>query len=112
MLRVGVDTTLIKSPSVEVAVDPNPTTVPTPTDSCGLKNTLSSIFESNTFVLRGILKKLGINETGVDTVWTPLDTPLLTLITLFWLNVFKTDNTSVPIPMVLPTEIWSGIFVT
>ena len=77
-----------------------------------MKNTLSSIVESNTFVLRGILKKLGTNERGVDTVWTPLDTPLLTLITLFWLNVFKTDNTSVPIPIVLPTEMWSGIFVT
>ena len=112
MLRVGVETTLIKSPKVDVAVDPNPTTVPTPTDSCGLKYTLSSIDESNTLVLSGILKKLGMRETGVETVWIPPDTPLLTLNILFWLNVFKTDNTSVPIPIVLPTEICSGIVVT
>ena len=37
ILRVGVETTLIKSPIVDVAVDPKPTTVPTPTDSWGLK---------------------------------------------------------------------------
>ena len=53
-----------------------------------------------------------MRETGVETVWIPPDTPLLTLNILFWLNVFKTDNTSVPIPIVLPTEICSGIVVT
>ena len=30
---------LVISPKVEVEVEPKPTTVPTPTDSCGLKNT-------------------------------------------------------------------------
>ena len=32
MLWVGVDTTFTRSPKVDVAVDPNPTTVPTPID--------------------------------------------------------------------------------
>ena len=112
ILWVGVGTTLIKSPKVEVEVEPNPTTVPTPTDSCGLKNTWSFTLESNTFVLNGILKKFGIKETCVDTVWTPATAPLLTLKILFWLKVFKTNNYSVPIPILLPTEIFSGMEVT
>ena len=33
MLCNGVDTIFIKSPSVEVEVEPNPTAVPTPIDS-------------------------------------------------------------------------------
>ena len=37
MLVIGVETTLIKSPNVDVAVDPKPTTVPTPIYSWGLK---------------------------------------------------------------------------
>ena len=112
ILWVGVGTTLIKSPKVEFEVEPNPTTVPTPTDSCGLKNTWSFTLESNTFVLNGILKKFGIKETCVDTVWTPATAPLLTLKILFWLKVFKTNNFSVPIPILLPTEIFSGMEVT
>ena len=112
ILWVGVETTFTKSPKVDVAVDPKPTTVPTPTDSCGLKYTWSFILESNTLVLRGILKKLGIRETCVDTVWTPATAPLLTLKILFWLKVLSTNNFSVPIPILLPTEIYSGIVVT
>ena len=55
---------------------------------------------------------LGIKLTFVDTVWTPAETPLLTLKILFSLNVFKTNNFSVPIPMLLPTEIELGMFWT
>ena len=112
ILRVGVETTLTKSPNVDVAVDPKPTAVPTPIDSCGLKYTWSFNFESNTWVWSGILKKLGIRETGVDTECIPLDKPLWTLSILFWVNVFKTSNFSVPIPILLPIEIYSGIFAT
>ena len=50
-------------------------------------------------MLRGILKKLGIKLTLVDTVWTPDTTPLWTLNMLFEGNVFKTSNFSVPIPV-------------
>ena len=59
-----------------------------------------------------MLKKFGMRDTCVDTVCMPLDNPLLTLNTLFSLNVFKTNNFSVPIPMLLPTEIFSGMFAT
>ena len=52
MLVIGVETTLIKSPNVDVAVEPKPTTVSTPTDSCGLKNTLSSIFRIKYFCFK------------------------------------------------------------
>ena len=56
ILWVGVDTTFIRSPKVDVAVDPNPTTVPTPMDSCGLKYIKSFTLESNKSVSSGILK--------------------------------------------------------
>ena len=56
ILRVGVETILTKSPKVDVAVDPKPTTVPTPMDSCGLKYIRSFTLESNKSVSSGILK--------------------------------------------------------
>ena len=62
--------------------------------------------------MRGILKKLGIKLTLVDTVWTPDITPLWTLNMLFEGNVFKTSNFSVPIPILLPTETPDGILAT
>ena len=43
ILWVGVETIFLISPSVENAVEPKPTTVPTPIDSCGLKNISSLI---------------------------------------------------------------------
>ena len=46
ILWVGVDITLDKSPNVESEVDPIPTIVPTPIDSCGLKYTISFNFDS------------------------------------------------------------------
>ena len=48
----------------------------------------------------------------VPTVWTPETAPLFTLNILFVSKVFKTSNFSVPIPMLLPTEINDGIFET
>ena len=59
-----------------------------------------------------MLKKLGMRSIGVDIVWTPLDTPLETLNILLSGNVFNTNNFSVPIPMLLPAEIFSGTLVT
>ena len=111
-MRVSSDLTFDKSPKVDNAVVPNPTTVPTPIDSCGLKYTISSGADSKKSVFKDISYVLGIKLTFVDTVWTPAESPLLTLKILFSLNVFKTSNFSVPIPMLLPTEIKLGMFWT
>ena len=111
----GVDTTFFTSPNVEKAVEPNPTTVPTPIDSCGLKNILSFNLELNSVTANPVLSKLnvfGIKLMWVPTVWTPETAPLFTLNMLFVSKVFKTSNFSVPIPMLLPTEINDGIFET
>ena len=91
---------------------PNPTTVPTPIDSWGLKYTISLGDDSKKSVFKDISYVLGIKLTFVDTVWTPAEAPLLTLKTLFLLNVFKTNSFSVPIPILLPTEIRLGMFWT
>ena len=109
---VSNDFTFVKFPRVDVAVVPRPTTVPTPIDSCGLKYTISSGADSKKSVFKSMSYVLGIKLTFVDTVWTPAETPLLTLKILFSLNVFKTNNFSVPIPILLPTEIKLGIFWT
>ena len=113
MLCNGVDTIFIKSPSVEVEVEPNPTAVPTPIDSWGLKNTLSFNFESKSSVKPNFISNVfGINSTFVPTVWIPDTAPLLTLKILFWLKVLRTKSFSVPIPILLPTDISDGICET
>ena len=112
MLCRGVETTLTKSPKVDVDVDPNPTAVPTPIDSWGLKNNLLLISESNSIVFKSILNKFGIKLTFVPTVWTPDTAPLFTLKILFSLKVLRTNSFSVPMPMLLPIDIGSGIFET
>ena len=89
------------------------TTVPAvnarPTCSCGLKNTLSLILESKGSVIRSIVNFWGTVNTGVDNVWAEPTTPLLTLKIFLWSNLFKTNNLSVPIPMLLPADTLDGI---
>ena len=65
---VSNDFTFVKSPRVDVAVVPKPTTVPTPIDSCGLKYTISSGADSNKSVFKDMSYVLGIKLTFVDTV--------------------------------------------
>ena len=116
ILCSGVDTTFIKSPRVDVEVEPKPTAVPTPIASWGLKNISSFNFESISVNPRPVVflnsKVFGINSIEVPTVCTPDDAPLLTLNILFCSNLFKTRSFSVPIPILLPTDIWDGILVT
>ena len=52
---------------------PTPLIVPTPTDSLGLKNTLSFTLESNLSTDLEIVKESGKNVTAVPTV---CDTPV------------------------------------
>ena len=54
----------------------------------------------------------GIKSIWVPTVWTPETAPLLTLNILFESKVFRMSNFSVPIPILLPTDIRDGIFET
>ena len=113
ILWSGVETTFLRFPRVEKAVDPKPTTVPTPIDSWGLKNTWSFNLDLISVTPNPVLSKLkilGIRFIPVPTVWTPEDSPLLTLSILFWSKVLRTNNFSVPIPMLLPTDILLGIF--
>ena len=58
------------------------------------------------------LKKLGINFTNSETVCAAPETPLLTLNADLSSNFFKTKNFSVPIPILLPTDIFLGIVET
>ena len=114
ILCKGVDTTLTISPRVDVDVEPSPTAVPTPIDSCGLKKTLSFNVELKLtlFAVLSNSKTFGINSNWVPTVWTPDETPRFTLKILLFSNLLRTNNFSVPIPILLPTDIWSGIFET
>ena len=45
-------------------------------------------------------------------MWTPDETPRFTLKILLVSNLLRTNNFSVPIPILLPTDIWLGIFET
>ena len=89
-----------------------PTVVAIPTACLGLKYTISSTFEFKKLELNDISKKLGINLTSDESVCAVPVTPLWTLNTFLSLNLFKTSNFSVPIPILLPTEIISDVLYT
>ena len=55
------------SPNVNDVLYPTPLIVPTPTDSFGLKNTLSFTFESNLSTDLEIVKESGEKVTAVPT---------------------------------------------
>ena len=87
-----------------------PTVVAIPTDCLGLKYTTSSTLELKKLDLNAISKKLGIKLTSVDNVCAVPVIPLSTLKIFLSSNLFKTDNFSVPIPMLLPIEIISVLY--
>ena len=59
-----------------------------------------------------IVNASGVKYTAVVAVCALPEIPLRTLI-MFWTSkTFKTDSVSVPIPMLLPIEIFSGIVET
>ena len=89
-----------------------PTVVAIPTACLGLKYTTSSTFEFKKLELNDISKKLGINLTSDESVCAVPVTPLWTLNIFLSLNLFKTSNFSVPIPILLPTEIISDVLYT
>ena len=59
-----------------------------------------------------LICRFGIKSIGVPTVCTPDDKPLLTLNILLGLMVLRTKSFSVPIPILLPTDIKEGILET
>ena len=96
-------------PNVNDVLYPTPLIVPTPTDSLGLKNTLSFTLESNLSTDLEIVKEFGEKVTAVPTV---CDTPTnpLSILRIFWfLNTSRTFKVSAPILILLPTDTWSGI---
>ena len=82
-----------------------------PTDSLGLKNALSFTVELNLSNGLGIeiLKESGKKETAVPTVCDIPAIPLSILKIFSFLNMPRTFKVSVPIPILLPTDICSGI---
>ena len=63
-------------PKINDVLYPTPLSVETPTDSLGLKNTLSFTVESNLFSDLEIVKESGKKETAVPTVCEAPATPL------------------------------------
>ena len=110
MLWAGTDTEVVISPTVTFIDDEMPTVVAIPTDCLGLKYTTSSTLELKKLDLNAISKKLGIKLTSVDNVCAVPVIPLSTLKIFLSSNLFKTDNFSVPIPMLLPIEIISVLY--
>ena len=95
-------------PNMNDVLYPTPLIVPTPTDSLGLKNVLSFTVELNLSTDLEIVKESGEKVTAVPTVCTPVNP--LSILRMFWfLNTSRTFKVSVPIPILLPTDTWSGI---
>ena len=99
-------------PKTNEVLYPTPLIVETPTDSLGLKNTLLSTEDSNLSIDLSIVKKSGKKETAVPTVCDIPVNPLSILRIFSFLNTPRTLRVSVPIPILLPTDIWSGIGAT
>ena len=97
------------SPNVNDVLYPTPLIVPTPTDSLGLKNTVSFTFESNLSTDLAIVKESGKKDTAVPTVCDTPAKPLSILIIFWFLNTSRTFKVSVPILILLPTDTCSGI---
>ena len=103
---------IVEPPNCKVTAFVIPLVVPTPTDCFGLKYTLSLTLDSKLSIFWEIVKESGIKFIWVVAVWdTPVD-PLFTLSMLRFWNTSSTDNVSVPIPMLLPTDTDSGSWVT
>ena len=91
---------------------PTPFIVETPTDSLGLKNTLSFTVDSNLSNDLEMVNESGKNETAVPTVCEVPASPLSILRIFSFLNTPRTFKVSVPIPTLLPIDICSGIGAT
>ena len=99
-------------PKINEVLYPTPFIVEIPTDSLGLKNTLSFKSESNFSNDLEIVKESGKKETAVPTVCDVPATPLSILKIFSFLNIPRIFKVSVPIPILLPTDICSGIGAT
>ena len=111
ILLAGTLITFDNSPVVnDLAI---PMTVPAvnanPTCSFGLKNTLSFTFDSNGSVTKSIVNFCGVVKTGADNECAAPTTPLFTLNICLSLKALRTNNFSVPIPMLLPADTLLGI---
>ena len=91
-----------------------PDVTATPTASAGLKYKISFFLDINSPIFDGDISIVcGIVWTNPPRTWDAVfaepTTPLLTLKILLSSNLFKTNNFSVPIPILLPTDTEFGI---
>ena len=105
MLWFGIDVGMGIFPITMVDIPLWPDTVPIPNSWVGLKNILSSNFDSKYGVVKGIVNLSVISITSVDAVWIPAVCSVIARITLLSGNKFNTDNLAVPIPIVDPTDM-------
>ena len=99
-------------PKINDVLNPTPLIVDTPIDSLGLKNLFSLTFESNFSTDFEIVNESDKKDTAVPTV-CDVPTDSLSILKIFsFLNMPRTFKVSVPIPILLPTDICSGIGAT
>ena len=96
---------MVMFPKTNEVLYPTPLIVETPTDSLGLKNTLLFTEDSNLSIDLSIVKKSGKKEAAVPTVCDIPVNPLSILKIFSFLNTPRTLRVSVPIPILLPTDI-------
>ena len=112
ILLDGISLFTVIFPKTNEVLYPTPLIVETPIDSLGLKNTLLLVEDSNLSTDLSIVKKSGKKETAAPTVCATAADPLSILKIFSFLNTPRTLRVSVPILMLLPTDIWSGIGAT
>ena len=105
MLCAGIDMIFDVSPIETLTEEVIPTVVAIPTACLGLKYTTSSTLELKKLELNDMSKKLGISLTSVESVCAVPEIPLSTLKIFLSSNLFKTNNFSVPIPILFPIDI-------
>jgi len=106
ILWFGIDVSIGILPIIIVDIPLWPDTVPIPNCWVGLKNILSSKFDSKYGVVSGTENLSDISINSVDAVWIPAVCSVTARITLLSGNTFNKDNLAVPIPIVEPTDIF------
>ena len=109
---VGISLVTVPLPNEKVTVEDSPAVVPTPTDCCGLKYTLSFTFESKNSKLESMVSEFGLKLTIEVVVWETPVKLLSTFNALLFLNTSKISKVSDPIEILLPTETFWGILAT
>ena len=109
MLLDGMLLVIVLFPKINDVLYPTPLIVDTPIDSFGLKNLEVLTFDVNLSTDFEIINESDKKDTADPTACDTPDNPLSTLRILSLLNTPITFNISVPMPILLPTDICSEI---